>query len=128
MKNYYDVLGIAKSSRLKEIRAAYRKLALRFHPDVNPSSSSNKKFLEINEAYSVLRDAVRRAHYDKLLVSNVSNKRQEKWSRDVKRSADKGRNRGQRYAEKPIDEMDSKTSAWHWDILGVILEFLFSLF
>lgn len=64
--DYYKVLGIAKTATDKEIKKAYRKLARKFHPDVNPDDETAKKKLqEINEANEVLSDAGNRKKYDK---------------------------------------------------------------
>lgn len=61
MKNYYEILGVDKSSTLEQIKQAYRKLASKFHPD---KGGDTEKFQEIQEAYGVLGDAQRRAEYD----------------------------------------------------------------
>lgn len=53
-KNYHEVLGVSKDATPEEIKKAYRKLAMQFHPDRNSSSGAEKKFREINEAYAVL--------------------------------------------------------------------------
>ena len=66
-KDYYSTLGVAKSATGKEIKQAFRKLARRFHPDVNPGDkSSESKFKELNEAYEVLGDPDKRKKYDEL--------------------------------------------------------------
>ena len=65
-KNYYDILGIKKDSSEKEVKQAYRRLARKYHPDVNPGDkSSEDKFKEINEAYEVLSDKENRKKYDR---------------------------------------------------------------
>src|SRR5438034_507838 len=66
-KDYYSTLGVAKTATDKEIKQAYRKLARKHHPDVNPKDkSAEAKFKEINEAYEVLGDPAKRKKYDEL--------------------------------------------------------------
>jgi curved DNA-binding protein len=66
-KDYYSTLGVAKTATEKEIKQAYRKLARKHHPDVNPGNkSAEAKFKEINEAYEVLGDPPKRKKYDEL--------------------------------------------------------------
>ena len=63
--DYYKLLGIGKSASIKDIKTAYRKLARKFHPDLNPNDkSANKNFQQINEANEVLSDPVKRKKYD----------------------------------------------------------------
>lgn len=63
--DYYKVLGVAKSASAAEIKKAYRKLARKYHPDLNPNDKeAEKKFKEINEANEVLNDPEKRAKYD----------------------------------------------------------------
>src|SRR6184192_2927583 len=64
-KDYYKLLGVSKSADLKEIKSSYRKLARKFHPDVNPGDkSAEEKFKDISEAYEVLSDSKKRSQYD----------------------------------------------------------------
>ena len=64
-RDYYEILGLNKDATTEEIKKAYRKLALKYHPDRNSSdSNAEKKFKEINEAYQVLSDSEKRARYD----------------------------------------------------------------
>lgn len=66
-KDYYKILGVERGSTREEIRKAYRALARKFHPDVNPGDpKAEEKFKEIQEAYAVLSDAERRKQYDQL--------------------------------------------------------------
>jgi curved DNA-binding protein len=65
-KDYYTILGVAKNAGANDIRKAYRKLAMQYHPDKNPGREdwANAKFKEINEAYAVLGDPDKRKRYD----------------------------------------------------------------
>jgi curved DNA-binding protein len=66
-KDYYKILGLERSAKADEVRKAYRKLAMQYHPDRNPGDKqSEEKFKEINEAYQVLSDRQKRARYDQL--------------------------------------------------------------
>jgi molecular chaperone DnaJ len=65
-RDYYEILGVNKAAPLDDIKKAYRKLAMQFHPDRNPGDkSAEEKFKEIAEAYSVLSDDQKRANYDR---------------------------------------------------------------
>jgi molecular chaperone DnaJ len=64
-RDYYEVLGVDKSASADEIKKAYRKLAVKYHPDKNPGDKeAEEKFKEAAEAYSVLSDADKKAKYD----------------------------------------------------------------
>jgi len=66
-KDYYKTLGVGRQASQAEIKKAYRKLAMQFHPDRNPDNKeAESKFKEINEAYQALGDPEKRSHYDRL--------------------------------------------------------------
>ena len=66
-KDYYKTLGVERNASEDDIRKAYRKLAMKYHPDRNPNDKqAEERFKEINEAYQVLSDTTKRAHYDRL--------------------------------------------------------------
>ena len=64
-RDYYEVLGVSKNATESEIKAAYRKLAIKYHPDRNPDNAeAEEKFKEAAEAYDVLHDSQKRQQYD----------------------------------------------------------------
>ena len=65
-KDYYEILGVKRDATDSEIKSAYRKLARKYHPDVNKTKEAESKFKDINEAYEVLGDKQKRQRYDSL--------------------------------------------------------------
>lgn len=65
-KDYYEILGVARTATNEEIKKAYRKLAHQYHPDISKHPAGEEKFKEIGEAYATLKDAEKRAAYDEL--------------------------------------------------------------
>jgi molecular chaperone DnaJ len=63
-RDYYEVLGVNKNASKSEIKKAYRRLAMQYHPDRNKSPDAEEKFKEISEAYGVLIDDEKRRQYD----------------------------------------------------------------
>src|SRR5215471_2167770 len=71
-RDYYDVLGVQKNSSKDDIKKAYRKLAIQYHPDKNPGSKeAEEKFKEATEAYEVLVDDKKKAAYDQFGFAGV---------------------------------------------------------
>ena len=72
-RDYYEILGVKKTASDDEIKKAYRKLAVKYHPDKNPGDkAAEEKFKEINEAHDVLSDKQKRARYDQFAAATHS--------------------------------------------------------
>ena len=70
--NYYNILQIEQDAKVSEIKKAYKKLVLKYHPDVCKDDESSEKFKEITKAYNVLKNEESRAEYDIQLKQNKS--------------------------------------------------------
>ncbi|WJI24497.1 molecular chaperone DnaJ [Thermosynechococcus sp. QKsg1] len=71
-RDFYDILGVSRSADAEELKRAYRRLARKYHPDVNKEPGAEEKFKEINRAYEVLSDPQARANYDRFGEAGVS--------------------------------------------------------
>jgi molecular chaperone DnaJ len=83
-RDYYEVLGVEKGASKDQIKTAYRKLAMQYHPDRNKSPGAEEKFKEISEAYAVLSDDAKRAQYDRFGHEGIQGRYS---SEDIFRSA-----------------------------------------
>lgn len=113
MKNYYEILDINFGADITTAKKAYRRLALKYHPDKNKTPDIAEKFIEITEAYEVLRDPDKKLEYDKLYQSYFDQRtqiiytqqdyeqtyqnRQEEWEKYGKQKANE-------YSSIPFDE------------------------
>lgn len=84
-RDYYEVLGVQKDATTQDIKTAYRKLALKYHPDRNKAPDAEEKFKEISEAYAVLSDDQKRGQYDQYGHAGINGKYS--WE-DIYRNAD----------------------------------------
>jgi curved DNA-binding protein CbpA len=145
--DYYKILGLKQSATREDIKKAYRKLALEFHPDVNKSPDAHQKFIEINEAYLILYDEEARAKYDieynyiysegkekyhdEYEYSNNSHERQQANQEKTKQKgpfkdydlndwAKKAKNQGAEYAQMAFEDFSSM-------VVGLVKETGFQL-
>lgn len=104
MIDFYELLGIKKSSSKEEIKEAYRKMVKKYHPDVNKSEEANKIIISLNEAKEVLLDDEKRVHYDEMLNSI---ERSKQFSNDKKETySEKTREYKETYADVYITKWE----------------------
>lgn len=141
MKDYYKILKVNKNASTLEIKKAFRILAKLLHPDVNKSENAHIEFLEINEAYKVLNNPIKRIQYDKLYNYQILkitpknqkryNKRHSKWERHVNKSANKGEKKGRKYSKENDKKFQKRVSKWDkfWnsEIVTFIFDVIFGL-
>lgn len=101
MKDYYSILGIARTASTIEIRRTYRRLAILYHPDKNPDPEAGELFKEINEAYDVLGDPEKRKLYDTRLENPFA---------ELLQQEEQPRHRDPRYRKKPGTPPQYKTN------------------
>lgn len=108
MKNYYAILGVSRSAGGDDIREAYRELVKQCHPDSSMSETTVPEFLDVQEAYDVLRDDVRRREYDRRLGSGSSRRVSADPARDRPNRGGPARNRPGRseFAGRPLEALD----------------------
>jgi curved DNA-binding protein CbpA len=106
MIDYYKILGLNQNASQKDIKKAYRRKSLYYHPDKNNSADSHEKFIKINQAFEILGDPERRKKYDQLynryvLNQNSTFSQQEKkdWQGNLNNAASKGKEKGEKYAQ-----------------------------
>ncbi len=112
-KNYYHVLKISNDASQKEIKEAFRRLAFQNHPDVNKSFDAHEKFIEITEAYEVLKDINKRREYDEIYEKYISYDgrfngssrfAESDYGRKYREWQDSGKKKSEEFASTPFDE------------------------
>ena len=79
-RDFYEILGLSKNSTADEIKKAYRKVAMQFHPDRNPGDqTAEEKFKEAAEAYEILSDSDKRAQYDRFGHNAFAARTRRRW-------------------------------------------------
>jgi len=104
MKDYYNILNISRNAQELDIKKAYRKLAMIWHPDINNSPFAHSKFIEINEAYEILINQKKRGHYDKLFAEN----KESEISTEFRQWQNTAQRKAETYAKMDSDEFKSK--------------------
>jgi curved DNA-binding protein CbpA len=138
IKDLYSILGVDRSVGIVEIRKAYRKRALELHPDVNRSSAAKKDFIELTEAYEILRNIKSRSSYDKLYnvyVLNLTPKNDQRFKQKeasrqnhFDRTTQTGSSRAESNSVKPHEKFTKETKrSSFWDRCWMILELILSI-
>ena len=113
MKDYYKILELEFGADILTVKKAYRRLALKYHPDKNKEPNAAQKFIEITEAYEVLRDSLKKSEYDRLYQAYFRTNTQKQYSeqsydqtyqRKQQEWADFGREKAKEYSSIPFEE------------------------
>ncbi|MFV0291150.1 MAG: DnaJ domain-containing protein [Mangrovibacterium sp.] len=113
MKDYYKILELEFGADILAVKKAYRRLALKYHPDKNSEPNASQKFIEITEAYEALRDPLKKSEYDNLYQSYFRTKSQEQYSEQKYKQtyqskqqewAEYGREKAKEYSSIPFEE------------------------
>lgn len=113
MKDYYKILELEFGADILTVKKAYRRLALKYHPDKNKELNASQKFIELTEAYEVLREPVKKSEYDSLYQAHYGTNTQEQYSeksnqqtyqRKQQEWADFGREKAKEYSSIPFEE------------------------
>jgi len=117
---YYEILQINKNASLEEINKAFRELAKKYHPDLNKEANAQRNFINIYEAYSILKDPIKRAAYDNKInyqyntqktyeySSNEKTQQNTKDYDDYEKWRENARNEGKKYSETSFEDFKQK--------------------
>ncbi|MFS4494043.1 DnaJ domain-containing protein [Maribacter sp. 2308TA10-17] len=134
MKDYYRILTVERTDSSATIKRVFRKLALKLHPDINDAPDAQQQFVDLNEAYQVLRNPVRRKQYNRLLdaekikkeATKRNTRKQKSRESSINTSARKGKRKGEKYASESGKRFKQRTSWWESSFLAdVFLELTF---
>jgi len=134
LKDYYKILSVERSDGTATIKRVFRRLALQLHPDINQAPNAHQQFVDLNEAYNILRNPVKRKRYNRLLDSykiekektQRDNRKQKSRESSINKSARKGKSKGQKYASESGRRFKKRTSSWKSNFLAdVFLEITF---
>jgi curved DNA-binding protein CbpA len=120
LKDYYKILTIERLDGTATIKRVFRKLALKLHPDINDAPNAHQQFVDLNEAYQVLRNPVKRKQYNRLLDNQKiegertkrNDRKQKSRESSINSSARKGKAKGKKYASESGKKFKQRTSIW----------------
>ena len=122
--DYYELLGVAPGATMAQIKSAYRKLAKKFHPDINDSPDAAERFREITEAYDTLTDPDRRRRYDRLHGTSrttFTDDDQSRYTRPGAGSANGSRFQAASPILKVLEDLWLEIRRWHPDIPPAVI-------
>lgn len=128
--NYYERLEIPETATQSEIKAAYRRLAKRFHPDLNPDASAEAQFIAIEEAHACLIKTESRKAYDMLLRFNREGRSyvtaEQKYRNDVRRSSVRSQANASRHAKMSYEQY-KRDELFRTSALALLLQTIFTI-
>jgi curved DNA-binding protein CbpA len=134
LKDYYKILEINKHSTEIEIKRAYRKLAMKYHPDVNDDINATALFKDVNEAYRTLGNTIKKRHYDMYYANGTSVKLDEKYRQDKGRKygtayRTQNNNNSRSYRDyKKKEERPDFSKMENWMFASLVIIGLFAIF
>ena len=102
-KDYYKILGVDRKANILEIKKSYRQIAFKYHPDKNKDTKAQKSFIEITEAYEVLKDPSKREIYDQSRNLSSEQKEENPFNRQQKQWTENGYEKAKEYSNMEFD-------------------------